>query len=110
MLMSLPTTAADGVSEELSRAAHKSVYLPMHGFMESLNVAVASALVHTSPSRPPSLACFYIFDLTRRFIGIATPFRLVSGRQGRPASRSERGIGRAMDITPPGAPTRPGLY
>lgn len=35
----------DGVSTEMLEAAEKRIYLPIHGFSESLNLSVASALV-----------------------------------------------------------------
>ncbi|KAI9918965.1 hypothetical protein PsorP6_011575 [Peronosclerospora sorghi] len=35
----------DGVSNEMLRAAHRRVYLPLFGFSESLNLSVATALV-----------------------------------------------------------------
>mmetsp|Transcript_25640 Transcript_25640/g.41170 ORF Transcript_25640/g.41170 Transcript_25640/m.41170 type:complete len:178 (-) Transcript_25640:304-837(-) len=35
----------DGVSEEMLKAADLRVYLPMHGFADSLNLSVATALV-----------------------------------------------------------------
>jgi len=35
----------DGVSQEMLNAAEKRIYLPIHGFSESLNLGVASALV-----------------------------------------------------------------
>lgn len=34
-----------GVSEELLTAAERRLYLPMHGFTESLNLAIAAALI-----------------------------------------------------------------
>jgi len=34
-----------GVSEEMQKASSKVVYLPMYGFVESLNVSVATAIV-----------------------------------------------------------------
>eukprot|EP01125_Pyxidicula_operculata_P000767 TRINITY_DN10699_c0_g1_i1.p1 TRINITY_DN10699_c0_g1~~TRINITY_DN10699_c0_g1_i1.p1 ORF type:complete len:250 (+),score=40.94 TRINITY_DN10699_c0_g1_i1:43-750(+) len=36
---------ADGVSKEMKEAAQKRVYLPLHGFTESLNLSVAASLV-----------------------------------------------------------------
>uniref|UniRef100_A0A6B2LHP4 tRNA/rRNA methyltransferase SpoU type domain-containing protein n=1 Tax=Arcella intermedia TaxID=1963864 RepID=A0A6B2LHP4_9EUKA len=36
---------AEGCTKEMLSAAHKRVYLPQHGFAESLNVSVACALV-----------------------------------------------------------------
>lgn len=36
---------ADGVSLEMRQASHKCIYLPLHGFADSLNVNVATALV-----------------------------------------------------------------
>mmetsp|Transcript_11322 Transcript_11322/g.15797 ORF Transcript_11322/g.15797 Transcript_11322/m.15797 type:complete len:452 (+) Transcript_11322:197-1552(+) len=36
---------SDGVSDEMLAAADRRVYLPMHGFAESLNLSVATALV-----------------------------------------------------------------
>lgn len=35
----------EGVTKEMLEAAEKRIYLPMHGFSESLNLGVASALV-----------------------------------------------------------------
>lgn len=35
----------DGVSQEMLRAAHRRIYLPLFGFSESLNLSVATALV-----------------------------------------------------------------
>lgn len=35
----------DGVSKEMLEAAEKRIYLPIHGFSESLNLGIASALV-----------------------------------------------------------------
>ena len=35
----------DGVSTEMLEAAEKRIFLPIHGFSESLNLSVASALV-----------------------------------------------------------------
>lgn len=36
---------ADGVSPAMLRACHRKVYLPMHGFTESFNLSVATALL-----------------------------------------------------------------
>ncbi|CAE7210203.1 trmH [Symbiodinium sp. CCMP2592] len=38
-------TEGDGISPELLRKANLAVYLPMHGFMQSLNVAVACGML-----------------------------------------------------------------
>ena len=36
---------SDGVSKEMLEASDRRVYLPIHGFSESLNLSVASALI-----------------------------------------------------------------